>query len=308
MASPLLDTRQMQCFLAVAEELNFTRAAKRLHMSQPPLTRLIKGIEAQVGTVLFLRKASGVELTDAGQVLLEELPPILAMSRQAQERAQMAGCGLVGTLHIGVTGSPVLNLVPRFLIHMKKEMPGVTFVLHANGKLDQMQGLNDRRISLGFTRVAAETATVVVEKVFSERLFVAIHESSPLVGKAFLTLRDLEDQALILYPNIPLSNLSQSVRSAFLAENVRLNVNQMVDDVVTSVALVACGFGSSIVAESAKILTLPGVTFLPLMSNSLADIELSCIYRRDDSSSILAAFLRGIRSYKWGEAGQEVRR
>lgn len=299
MDSPLLDTRQMQCFLAVAEELNLTRAARRLHMAQPPLTRMIRAIEEQVGTPLFLRKPSGVELTDAGRVLLEEVPAILEMSRRAQERAQMAGRGLVGTLHIGVTGSPVLSLVPRLLIYMKQVMPGIEFILHASGKADQIQGLNERRISVGFTRVASESATVIVEAVHHEKVFVATHESNPLSTKASLTLRDLEDQPLILYPNMALSNMAQSIRAAFKEEKVRLNVNQMVDDVVTSVALVACGFGSCLVAESAMILSLPGVVFRPLRSKTLSEIELSCIYRRDDNSAILAAFLGNLRGYSW---------
>lgn len=289
----------MSYFLAVAEELNFNRAAARLNMAQPPLTRQIKAIEEKIGTLLFVRKSTGVALTDAGRVLLAEIPTILDLGRRAQERARMAGKGLAGLLDIGVFGSPVLDLVPRLLMHMQRELPEVKFKLHAYGKPDQLQALREHRIAVGFTRIAADGPFVKAETVCREKLFVAMHETNALSKRRSLTLRDLEDEPLILYPNIPMPNMAQEVMNAFRTEKVRLNVSQMVEDMVTSVALVACGFGSCIVAESAKTLQLPGVAYRPLKSPTLRDIELACVYRRDDTSPVLAAFLEIVRSFRW---------
>jgi DNA-binding transcriptional LysR family regulator len=299
MNDSLLQARQMRAFLAVAEELSYTKAAQRLHITQPPLTRQIKALEKQIGTQLFVRKATGVELTDAGRLLKNEMPSILELSHRVQERVRLAGSGLIGTLDIGVSGSPVLDLIPRLLIHLQKRMPGLTCRLHADGKLEQVSELQKRRISVGFTRLASESPSLVVESVFRERLFVATHETSAIKAKVRVTLRDLEDLPMILYPNIPVWNMAQNVTKAFRDEGVRINIAHLVDDVVTSVALVACGFGSCIVAESATRLTLPGVVYLPLQSEALQDIELNCIYRRDDDSPLLRAFLEVVRAFSW---------
>ena len=93
-----MDLRQMKYFLALAQELHFGRAAARLHMAQPPLTRQIRGLEDELGTPLFLRTAKGVELTAAGQALLDEVPNILSLTQRARDRTQQAGQGLIGQL------------------------------------------------------------------------------------------------------------------------------------------------------------------------------------------------------------------
>ncbi len=281
----------MRYFVAVAEELNLSRAAARLHMAQPPLTRHIHAIEEELGTALFVRHPRGVSLTEAGQALLEDAPKVLAMARRVREKTQRAGQGLVGRLDVGLFGSGVLNVIPLMLARFHRERPEVHIGLHNLTKLEQIQALRDGRITVGFNRLVPDEPDLCVETVLRERLLVGLPEDHRLATRASVSPKDLDGEPMILYPNVPVAGLAQEVVAAFRHDGARLNVAQEVEDVVTCVALVAGGFGACITTESASNLRLPGVVYRPLRSALLRDIELACLYRRDDPSPILQAFL-----------------
>jgi len=287
----------MKYFLALAQELHFGRAAARLHMAQPPLTRQIRGIEDELGTALFLRTPKGVELTAAGQALLDEVPNILSLTARARERTQRAGQGLIGQLDVGIFGSGVLDVIPRLLATFHRARPEVRIELHNLTKGEQLQALRERRITIGFNRLVPAEAGLAVQTVLQEKLVVGMPETHRLCALEEITLRDLDGEPMILYPNAPLPGLAQEVSGAFHREGVRLNVVQSVEDVLTCVALVAGGFGACITTSSATSLRLPGVVYRPLRSHHLRDIELSCLYRNDDLSPVLAAFLDVVRAF-----------
>jgi LysR family transcriptional regulator, benzoate and cis,cis-muconate-responsive activator of ben and cat genes len=303
-----MDLRQMRYFVAVAEERHFGRAAERLHMSQPPLTRQIRALEESLDTLLFHRTPKGVELTEAGRVLLEEAPKVLAMAHRATERAEQAGKGRIGRLEVGIFGSGVLDVIPRMLARFHESRPDIRIALHNMTKAEQIEALRERRITVGFNRLVPPEPDLAVETVLRERLLVAVYRGHRLWDREALTLRDLDREPMILYPNLPIPGLAQRVAAAFQREKVRLEVAQEVEDVLTCVALVASGFGVAVTTESAATLKLPGVAYLPLRSRSLRDIELSCLYRKGDASPILAAFLDVIRSHPGRQAGAGGRR
>src|SRR6185437_1285557 len=118
-----MDLRQLKYFVAVAEERHMGRAAERLHLSQPPLSRQIQSLERELGVPLFIRTARGVDLTDAGQALLQDARAIRLLAAQAGERAQRVGKGELGTLDVGVFGSSLLNVVPRLLARFSETHP-----------------------------------------------------------------------------------------------------------------------------------------------------------------------------------------
>ena len=147
-----MDLRDMRHFLAVAEEGHIGRAAARLHLSQPPLTRHIQALEEKIGVALFVRTPKGMTLTDAGRTLLQETPNLLALAQQALERTRLAGQGLIGRLDVGLFGSGVLDVIPRILARFHQARPEVKIVLHNLTKDAQLQALRERRISVGFNR------------------------------------------------------------------------------------------------------------------------------------------------------------
>jgi LysR family transcriptional regulator, benzoate and cis,cis-muconate-responsive activator of ben and cat genes len=292
-----MDLRDMRHFLAVAEERHFGRAAERLHMAQPPLSRHIKGLEEELGTPLFLRTPKGVELTAAGEALLAEVPNLLALAQRARERTRRAGQGLTGQLDVGLFGSGVLDVIPRMLARFHAARPEVRIVLHNMTKAEQLQGLRERHLAVGFNRLVPPEDDLVIETVLREPLVLALPERHPLAVLPSIRLADLNDQPLILYPNIPMRGLAQEVAEAFRREHLALRVEQEVEDVLTAIALVASGFGLAITTQSATNLRLPGVVFRPLSARHLREVELSCIYRRGDPSPVLAAFLDVVHGF-----------
>lgn len=292
-----MDLRDMRYFLAVAQEGHMGRAAARLHLSQPPLTRHIQALEAKLGVNLFVRTPKGMSLTDAGHALLQEVPNLLDLAQQAAERTRLAGQGLIGQLDIGLFGSGVLDVIPRILARFHEARPEVKIVLHNLTKDAQLQALRERRISIGFNRLVPQSADIGVETVLREPLVVALAASHPLAVRPSLRLENLANVPLILYPNVPLHGLAQEIGNAFRAEGVPLRVEQEVPDVVTAIALTSAGFGVTITTQSATNLRLPKVVFRPLHCNRLKDLELSCLYRRADPSPALQAFLTVVRSF-----------
>jgi DNA-binding transcriptional LysR family regulator len=293
-----MDLKDMRYFLAVAEERNFSRAAERLHMAQPPLSRQIKALEDEMGVPLFVRTPKGVDLTEAGEALLAEVPNLLQLAQRAKERTLRAGQGLTGQLEVGLFGSGVLDVIPRMLAKFHAERPEVRIVLHNLTKPEQLQALRERRIHVGFNRLIPPEPDIVVETVLREPLVVALPASHPLAQRKRIRIADLSGEPLILYPNVsPLPGLAQEVIEAFRQEGAVLQVEQEVEDVLTAVALVASGFGVAVTTRSATSLRLPGVAFLPLSSPYLRDLELSCLYRQGDASPVLAAFLKVVHGY-----------
>jgi len=293
----LVDLRDMRHFLAVAEEGHIGRAAARLHLSQPPLTRHIQALEEKIGVPLFVRTPKGVTLTEAGRTLLEEVPNLLALTQQATERTRLAGRGLIGWLDVGLFGSGVLDVIPRMLARFHQARPEVKIVLHNLTKDRQLQALRERRITVGFNRLVPREPGISIETVLREPLAIAIAAAHPLAVRPSLRIPDLDGVPLIVYPNVPMRGLAQEVTDAFRAEGVRLRVEQEVEDVVTAVALVSAGFGAAITTQSATNLRLPGVIFPLLHSAWLKDLELSCLYRSGDASPALHAFLDVVRAF-----------
>lgn len=292
-----MDLRDMRHFVAVAEEGHIGRAAARLHLSQPPLTRHIQALEESLGVPLFLRTPKGMTLTEAGHTLLEEATNLLALAQQAAERTRLAGQGMLGRLDVGLFGSGVLDVIPRILARFHQARPEVKIVLHNLTKDAQLQALRERRITVGFNRLVPAAADISVETVLREPMMVAIAASDSLAVRPSLRIQDLAGVPLILYPNVPLRGLAQEVSDAFRAEGVPLRVEQEVEDVLTAVALVSAGFGAAITTQSAANLRLPGVAFRPLLSARLKDLELSCLYRKDDASPVLRAFLDVVQTF-----------
>lgn len=294
-----MDLRTMKFFKAVAEEGHFGRAAERLRIAQPPLSRRIRALEEALGARLFVRTPRGAELTDAGRLLLAEVTNILALVERAEERTRLAAEGHRGRLDVALFGSAVLDAIPRILARFHAERPGVEIHLHSMTKAEQLQALHERRISVGFNRLVPPEPGIAVTNVRREALVVALPAKHALARRKRVRLRDLDGEPLVTYPNLPMRGLAHEVRDAFAREGLRFNVAYAVEDVLTALALVAGGLGIAVTAEPATNLRLPGLAFRPLQCAHLASIELSCLWRHDDHSPALAAFLDVVRSGRW---------
>ncbi|HBT31722.1 MAG TPA: LysR family transcriptional regulator [Pusillimonas sp.] len=294
-----MDLKQMRYFLMLAQEQNFGRAAAKLHITQPPLTRHIKALEEELGVTLFTRTPKGAELTESGRALLEEVPNVLALSRRAEERAQLAEQGYIGRLDVAFFSSGVLNAIPRILSEFRQRRPKVKVALYNMTKAQQLEALRERRITIGFNRLVPDEDDLAVEIVLREPFLVGLYKGHPLCKRTYITLADLDNEPLVVYPNAPMHGLGEEIAAAFRIEGLKFKVEQATDDIVTCIAMVASGFGVCITTQSAQTLNLPNVVYRPLRSETLKDIELSCMYRRDDTSPILHAFLKLVRQFNY---------
>lgn len=294
-----MDLRHLRYFIAVAEEENIGRAAARLHISQPPLTRQIQQLEEELGVRLFTRTPKGMELTQAGELFLEEARNIRSVVEQATERTQRAGQGKLGRLDIAIFGSGILGTIPRLLLAFRNDYPEVKTVLHTMTKAEQIEALRQRRITVGFNRMLAPLPDLATELVATERLLVAINEHHPLAREESVPFQALAEHPMVLFPTGARPNFMDKVMRLCEAAGFVPQVSQEVGDAVTGVALVAGGFGVCLVPESVTALTLPGVVFRPLQdAPANASIDLSCLYRADDQSPILSAFLETVRAFR----------
>ena len=293
-----MDLRHLKSFAVLAEELNFGRAAVRLHISQPPLTRQIQLMESELGARLFDRLPRGLALTAAGISLLDDARRILGLVDAAKDRAAQAGRGEIGRLDVGIFGSAIFHYIPRLLLQFRSLYPNVKIRLYEQTKVEQIQALRERRLTIGFNRHVRSEPDLVVETVYVEPLLVALHCEHPLAQQAAISVLELSQQPLILYPNNTREGFADHVVALFDHEGLQPQVELEVKDVVTAVALVSSGFGLCVTPEAASSLQLPGVVYRPLKADPPPTVDLVCLYRLDDASPILTAFLETVRKLK----------
>jgi len=293
-----MELRHLRYFVTLAEELNFNRAAARLHISQPPLTRQIQQLEEDLGSRLFIRTTRGVELTEAGRSMLADAQRILGLVDVAKERTRKISRGQFGQLDVGIFGSAILNHIPRVLREFRNTYPEVEIALHQQTKSEQIQALRERRLTIGFNRHVPVEPDIIVETVFLEPLVIALHNKHPLARHKSIGIEEIVDEPLILYPSNTRPGFADDVMALFRNIGTVPRVVQEVTDVVTSIALVSSGFGICLTPKAASSLMLPGVVYRPIKGDPVPTIEFACLYRRDDESPILAAFLDITRKFR----------
>lgn len=290
-----MELRHLRYFVCVAEEQNIGRAALRLHISQPPLTRQIQALEEQLGAQLFRRTTRGVELTDAGRVLYDDARNILSMADRAAERAHKASQGLLGRVDLSIFGSGIFCAIPQLLRRFREAYPEVNIVLHNMTKEEQLDALRHRRITLAFNRLVRPADGLVCETLLTEPLYVVLPSGHRLAARTAVMLTELAGEPLVMFPTGSRPSFIDRVTDMCREAGFNPTVAQEVSDVVHGVALVATGFGACIVPHSATALAMPGLVYRPLHSPAHPRVDLCCIYRDDDNSEILQALLGSMR-------------
>jgi len=288
----MTDLRQLRYFIAVAEEGNIRRAAIRLHVSQPPLTRLIKALENSLGVQLFRRTHWGVELTQAGRALLSEARSINAQIDHGLDRTRRVGRGESGRLDVGVFGSGALSLVPQVLRRYSTLYPDVQIVLLNVMQSAQVEALRQRRLLITFDRYLPDEPDLTVEIVARERQLVALQEDNPLAKRPVVPMQALARERFIVSRD---ARHAHRVAALCQANGFDPHIGQEAGDMVTGLALVANGYGVQIVPESIRAVSMPGLVYRALKAKGDSSIALQCAYRRDETSLLLAALLGVVR-------------
>jgi DNA-binding transcriptional LysR family regulator len=290
-----VDIRRLKFFIVTAEEGNIGRAAERVYITQPPLTRHIQSLEEELGVQLFKRTSSGVELTQAGAALLTHARNISAHVELATEQIRRVATGKEGRIDIGVFGSAMLDIIPRVLSTFSQACPLVNAVLHNAPKSRQIEALQQGRIMIAFDRYFRSMPELQSAVVCQEALWFAVNRRNPLAQKTSICLDDLRYEPLI-------GEQDESVFFASQGAFRRLNFNPVTvhkaADMISAAVMVSSGFGSSLVPASVLNLKLPDVVFLPLAPDIASMVELHCVYRKDETSPLLVAMLTCVEEFR----------
>lgn len=300
-----MDFRRLKYFVTVAEELNIGRAAQRLHISQPPLTRQIHLLEEDMGVELFVRSSRGVELTQAGELFLEDARNIQTILAQAHEKAQKAAAGKLGRLDIGIFGTGIFSSIPKILRIFSESHPEVRLVLHNMNKDEQVDALLQKRIALGFNRFMKPHPEIVSRFIIREQMLLAVPDNHPLSQHSAVSFMELANYPLVLFPSGGRPNFVDRLLGLCAKRDFTPEILQIVDDPVLGMAHVAGGMGITLVPQSVSALKAPGVVYIPFNDEPSAHADLSCMFRRGDPSSVLKEFLASIQTFRQRESARQ---
>lgn len=286
----MLDLNHLRSFVAVAEELHFGRAARRLGMTQPPLSRHIQLLEAGLGVRLLERTSHSVALTPAGQVFLPEARALLGASERAsqlvRQAAQKHGSG---TLTIGFIGSSTYDFLPSILSRARAELPNTELVLKEMLGSAQIDALQLGRIDLGLIRPSPSPLAYTSSCVLREGMALALPQGHPLTSGRWPSLHDLEGEPFIMYsPDSPYMHALLS--TAFAAAGIRPRVVQAVSQAQTILSLVSTGMGLALVPEDTRKACFGDVVIRPIGSTPELAAELHAIWQPENRNPALGPF------------------
>ncbi|RXT28056.1 transcriptional regulator [Rhizobium leguminosarum] len=261
-----MELRHLRYFLAVAEEGNFTRAAGKLGIGQPPLSQQIRDLEREVGAALFHRVPHGAELTAAGAAFLGEAKASLAAAEKAKLAAQSANRGETGRLSLGFTASSAFNpVVSTTIRRFRARWPEVQLSLTEMNTLALMQKLERGELDATFMRPSLDDpAGIRLRRLPDEPMVIALPASHPLTQHPSLPLAALADEPFILFPRLVGLSLYDDVVLACRKAGFELTVAQEAPQISSVVNLVAADLGVSIVPASISQIKLEGVAYRPI--------------------------------------------
>lgn len=300
----MLDLRKLRYFLTVAEELHFGRAALRLHLAQPPLTRQISALETELGFRLFDRTSRSVSLTAQGRAFLPYARSVLEQVELAQVIAGKLAAGAAGQLALGYVSSIALSdLFSQAIQLFAQRFPDVqlTLVECASGNLGAQ--VEDGRLDIGLSRLLPQNSQTGVQAVSlgEERLVAALASESPLAAQNEISLAQLAHYPLILFPADYGSGLNQSIEQLYRRNGLALRPGPTGRQITSIIALVAAGQGVALVPECTRSLMNNGVTYRPI-SEADACAQLLVLTQSQGRSPMVEAFLGVIR-----EVSQQAR-
>lgn len=285
----MLETKQLRYFAAVAEELHFGRAATRLHIAQPALSRQIRKIEDHVGVRLFERTQRRVELTPAGKVLLTRAQHLIEGVTKAEQAARRADAGEIGTLVLGFIHSSTYGLLPGILQRFRHLRPDIQLDLREMSMAEQAHALARGSIDIGLTRPSMFSINVETLPIFKEGFLAAVPIHHPLASSASTPLSRLANEPFVLFPSrtSPLFNASimrMCEKAGFVPQ-----VAQTATQVHTVIGLVSANIGVAIVPATAKNLHIAGVAVLRIEDNP-PPVHVVLAWARQHDTPVIRAF------------------
>ena len=288
-----MDLRHLRYFTTLAQERNFTRAAARLNVSQPPLSQQIKALESELGTLLFLRTSRRVDLTAAGQVFLTHASAILERVEQASAQTRAVGSGHAGHLDIGSSSSLLLGPLPQLVAGYRRAFPGVSVALHEMTPAAQLTALRDRRLDISFSRTPVADLHLSAELAWEDPVVAALPRGHRLVARRKLALKDLASEEFVLL-RLDSSAFAAYINQCCVDAGFMPRASQYVVETQAMPSLVAAGLGVALVPASLASVHRRGVEYRTL-AGAVPRADVHALSRRDDPSATVRGFLEKAR-------------
>ena len=286
-----MEHRALRYFLVVAEELNFRRAAEKLHIAQPPLSRRIARLEDEIGVRLLLRTKRKVELTAAGRAMVHDANIILSQTEQAARRARRVSQGEIGELRIGSVSTADLSVFPTILPAFQRRFPEIHLLLKSLTVAEQVQALRSHQIDIGFVRLPVSDPSLRIDVILREPLVLAIPKGHRLARLRRVPISELVNERYISLPRHVAPGFYDLMMGIFRKEGFSPLISQEADDFQTHLSLIAMGFGLSLLpGASVHVLTRADVVYRPLV-RPVPRVDLGIAHRRDDTSQVVQAFV-----------------
>ncbi|AEF21764.1 LysR substrate-binding domain-containing protein [Pseudomonas fulva] len=292
----MFELAQLRCFTTVATELNFRRAAERLNMTQPPLSRQIQLLEHSLGVELFTRSTRSVALTAAGRAFFIEAQNLLERAHQAAASARRFAAGDIGSVSISFVGSAVYEFLPRVIAEARLNQPQVKISLSEMNTHQQHEALRTRRIDLGIVRQPLLQTGYENECLVREPFVLAIPRQHPLAAVDQVSVRDLDGAPFLMYSHAAYPPFNELLTGMFRSAGVAPEYVQWLGSSLTILALVNAGMGLALVPRCATNVVFKDVTFREIDLGEGIQSELHLTWRSNNDNPACLMLLEAIRA------------
>ena len=306
-----MELRHLRYFVAVAEELSFTRAAKRLGINQPPLSAQIRQLEEELGAPLFRRQTRGVELTDAGNLMLEEARIILRQVERAKTGVARRARGETGRINVGFSGATCFHpLIPTIILAFAKQYPEIVQVPEASNTSLLTVRVAAGAVDLAFVRQpTSDHDCLIYERLVEESTVMVLPAGHRLNGSVSAPLSALAKETFVMFPRVLNPHSYDAILAACRHAGFTPRLGQEAPPIASTIPLVAAGFGVAIVPQTTSNIHADGVIYLPIEGNE-PGTEICLAYRRHDRSLAVRNFVAAARrqAREFSAGAKELRR
>jgi LysR family transcriptional regulator, hca operon transcriptional activator len=290
-----VELRHLRYFVAVADELNFTRAAIRLNTSQPSLSQQIRQLETEVGVALLNRSRHHVALTDAGRVFLRETKDILGRIDHAGRLAKQAATGRAGDLSVGTFPAADVRIFPALRPLVATHLPNVHLILHSKYAVEPVMGLQTGALDVAFMRGPLDVDGLDVIELARERIVVVLPAHHPLTRRTRIPIDVLHDLPCITIERALAPALHDAIAALYRKARIRMQAVSSADNVFGHLQLVREGLGFALLPDSVGALLPPGVVIKPLASDPVPEVSIVAAWKRGNGSALVRGFLDLVR-------------
>ena len=288
-----MNLKHLKYFVMVAEELHFGRAAKRLHISQPPLSMSIQQLESNLGFSLFIRNNKTVALTDAGALFYKEALTLLRHSEDMRQIGKRVARGMLGNLRIGFGSSMLLRGLNNVINAFQLQHPHIKVLLKEMNSSEQTQALKQEQINIGFVHSLNSEPDIVYRLLMSEDFVCCLPKSHPLASEPVIDLALLENENFVLFPRSVAPHYHDKITSICVNAGFSPYIAHEIHNWLTIVEVVEAGLGIALVPQSMQNLRKENTCFIKINDNSIRS-ETYCIWNSNDSSILQQNFLEAL--------------